>query len=105
MMRNYFKIAVRNLWKNKLITSTNLIGLTLGISCSLLLLLYVQHEYAMDDFIPESESTYFLYGKQTGVNERNVGLSIEADYEDLSTNYAGVKEAAILRNNQGDFYA
>ena len=104
MIRNYFKLAIRNLWKNKLITSTNLIGLTLGISCSLLLLLYVQYEYAMDDFIPESESTYFLYGKQTGVNERKVGLSIEADYEDLSTNYAGVKEAAILRNNRGDFY-
>ncbi len=104
MIKNYFKLAIRNLWKNKLITGTNLIGLTLGISCSLLLLLYVQYEYNMDDFIPEKENTYFLYGIQTGVNSRKVGLSAEGDYKDLSNNYAGVKETAIIRNNRSDFY-
>ena len=103
MIKNYFKLAIRNLWKNKLISLTNLLGLTLGISCSLLLLLYVKYEYSFDKFVPEKDNTYLLYGIQTGANERKVGLSVEEDYLDLRDNYAGVKEVARIRNSRYSF--
>lgn len=103
MFKNYLKLAIRNLWKNKVVTLTNLLGLTLGISCSLLLLLYVKYEYSFDKFIPDKEHTYFFYGHQAGANERKVGLLSEQDYLDLKENYSGVKEAIRIRNSTFDF--
>ncbi|HVG40380.1 MAG TPA: ABC transporter permease, partial [Chitinophagaceae bacterium] len=48
MIKNYFKTASRNLWKNKLYTTLNVAGLTFGISCFLLIGLYVFDELTFD---------------------------------------------------------
>lgn len=48
MIRNYFKIAWRNLIKNKAFTITNLTGLTIGVTSTLLILLWVQNEKSWD---------------------------------------------------------
>jgi putative ABC transport system permease protein len=50
MLRNYFKIAWRNVWKNKLFSAINIGGLAIGIASSLLLLSYVSFQYSYDDF-------------------------------------------------------
>ena len=50
MWKNYFKIAIRNLSKNKLHTGINLIGLTLGLGVSTLIFFFVQFEVNFDDF-------------------------------------------------------
>lgn len=50
MFRNYWKTALRNLWKNKTSTGINLLGLTTGLSCCLLIGLYMQHELSYDNF-------------------------------------------------------
>lgn len=50
MIRNYFKIALRYLQKNKLYTFINLSGLALGISGCLLIGLYIWHELSYDRF-------------------------------------------------------
>jgi len=47
MLKNHLKLILRNLWKNKVVSAINLLGLTLGIACSLLLLMYVQYEYCL----------------------------------------------------------
>lgn len=52
MFRNYFKIAVRNLWKNKTATFINVFGLTIGLTCCLLIGLYIQYEVRFDRFQP-----------------------------------------------------
>src|SRR5688572_22677882 len=49
MIKNYFKIAWRSLWKSKLYTSLNIAGLTFGISCFLLIGLYVFDELTFDE--------------------------------------------------------
>ncbi|MVM32559.1 FtsX-like permease family protein [Spirosoma sp. HMF4905] len=48
MLRNYFKIAFRNLVKNKVYSSTNIIGLAVGTLCCLYIVLYVQDQYSYD---------------------------------------------------------
>ncbi|QHV96440.1 ABC transporter permease [Spirosoma endbachense] len=48
MIRNYLKIAFRNLWQNKAFTFINLFGLTIGTSCSLYMLLFVYNQYGYD---------------------------------------------------------
>ncbi len=50
MIKNYFKIALRNLLKYKLYFTINLIGLSLGLGISMLIFLFVQHENSFDDF-------------------------------------------------------
>src|SRR5947209_16160706 len=50
MLRNFFKTAWRNLWKNKVSSTINILGLTIGLTCCLLIALYIQHELSYDDF-------------------------------------------------------
>ncbi|HSQ44015.1 MAG TPA: ABC transporter permease, partial [Ginsengibacter sp.] len=48
MIKNYFKIAWRNLFRNKGFSLTNLLGLTIGMTCAILILLWVKDELSYD---------------------------------------------------------
>jgi putative ABC transport system permease protein len=50
MIKNYLKIAWRSLWKNKTSSLINITGLTTGLTCCLLMVLYMQHELKYDKF-------------------------------------------------------
>ena len=50
MIKNYLKTAWRNLWKNKAFSLINIMGLALGLTCSLLIMLWVNDEYHVDAF-------------------------------------------------------
>jgi putative ABC transport system permease protein len=58
MLKNYFKIAWRVIKKNRLYTSLNILGLTLGISGFIMIMLFIQDELSYDKYIPESESIF-----------------------------------------------
>src|SRR5437870_2478924 len=50
MLKNYFKTAFRNFWKNKTASAINVFGLTIGMTSCLLIGLYISHEISYDDF-------------------------------------------------------
>ncbi len=50
MIKNYLKIAWRSLWKNKTMAFINILGLVTGITCCLLIGMYIRHEYSYDRF-------------------------------------------------------
>ena len=50
MVRNYLKIAYRNLWKNRLFSILNIVGMGVGIAAVGLMVLYVWHELGYDRF-------------------------------------------------------
>jgi len=56
MIRNYFKIAFRNLWKNKGFSAINIIGLAIGITTCLIILLFVYNELSYDRFNAKADS-------------------------------------------------
>ncbi|HUR11619.1 MAG TPA: ABC transporter permease, partial [Flavitalea sp.] len=58
MFKNYFKIALRNLWKNKVYAAINIIGLSIGMAVSILILLFVFYERSFDTF--HSKNIYRL---------------------------------------------
>lgn len=60
MFRNYLKTALRSLWKNKTSTGINLLGLTTGLTCCLLIGLYMQHELSYDNFQQKGDRTVRL---------------------------------------------
>ncbi len=61
MTQNNFKIALRVLWRDKFNTAINLLGLTIGISCFLLLGLYVKQELSYDQFHSKKDRIYRVW--------------------------------------------
>jgi ABC-type antimicrobial peptide transport system permease subunit len=66
MIRNYLTIAVRNLLRNKVFSFINIFGLALGLSCSMLILLWVQDELTWDRFLPSIDRLYRVYINRPG---------------------------------------
>ena len=58
MLRNYLKIAIRNIYKQKLNSVLNITGLALGIACSLLILFHVKEELSYDRNWPKAARIY-----------------------------------------------
>ena len=58
MFKNYFKIAWRNLFRNKGFSITNILGLSIGMVCTILILLWVQDELTYDKFHANYNNIY-----------------------------------------------
>ncbi len=58
MFRNYLKVALRNLWKNKGYSAINIIGLAVGLATCLLILLFVWDELSYDRFHEKADRIY-----------------------------------------------
>src|ERR1700741_4698907 len=58
MFRNFFLIALRNFWRQKLFSFLNMFGLALGLASSILIFLYVSDELRYDVIHPYYNSTY-----------------------------------------------
>lgn len=61
MLQSYFKIAWRNLVRNKTFSIINISGLALGITCSLLIVLWIQDERRIDGFHANGKRLYQVY--------------------------------------------
>ncbi len=86
MLRNYLKIAFRNIIRHKVYSFINIAGLAIGITCCLLLLLYLQYELSYDRFHEDSANTYRIL-------TRNTFAFMEGEY----LNYAPVPLAAAMK--------
>ncbi|MGY4536343.1 putative ABC transport system permease protein [Mucilaginibacter sp. UYNi724] len=69
MLKNYFKIAWRNLIRNKISSFINIGGLAIGMAVSFMLLLYVYNEYSVDKFNVNGDRLYQVFKNQPGNGE------------------------------------
>ncbi len=60
MIRNYLRIGIRNLWKNKTYSFINIFGLAVGLACCLLIVNYVIYELSYDSFYKNKDRIYRL---------------------------------------------
>ena len=60
MIRNYFKIAFRNIIRNKVFASINILGLAVGMACFILITLWIQDELSYDKFHANKDNLYML---------------------------------------------
>ena len=58
MLSNYFKIAFRSLWRTKIHSIINVLGLGLGIACCLLIVLFVRDEWTFDTFHTKADRIF-----------------------------------------------
>ena len=91
MIRNYFKIAFRNLWRNKGFSAINILGLAIGITTCLIIMLFVYNELSYDRFNVKSSSIVRVtfQGSAAGekFNEANVmppvAQTMKADFPEV----------------------
>jgi len=60
MIKNYFKTAFRNLWRNKGFSLINIVGLSVGLACCMLIFLYTMDEVSYDSFNVNAANIYHL---------------------------------------------
>jgi len=65
MLRNYFKITFRNLWKNKGYSFLNIFGLAIGIACAALIFLWVENELTWNHYFSNRDNLYLVKDQQT----------------------------------------
>ncbi|MFN2372200.1 MAG: ABC transporter permease, partial [Cyclonatronaceae bacterium] len=91
MLSNYLKIAFRNLLRNAGYSVINILGLTIGVVCTLLILIYVFDELSYDRYHPQSDLVYRVVqeSKVDGVGEPSAAQpfplrdALLNDYPDL----------------------
>lgn len=70
MLKNYLKIAVRNLWKNKTYALINVLGMSVAFASCLLLFLTAYHELSFDNFQENGKQLFMIY-QQTGAKDKS----------------------------------
>ncbi|RYU97591.1 ABC transporter permease [Emticicia agri] len=105
MLRNYFKIAFRSLWKNKLFSFINIVGLGLAMTFGLIGLMQIQNVFEFDNFHPYPERTYRILTDFK--NEKGKELSYATSpfllAEKLKNDYGFVeKSARVIRFFSGE---
>ena len=113
MLTNYLKIAFRNLIKNKIFSFVNIVGLAAGLSCCLLICLYIYDELRYDTHHKDAEQLYQIgtvFVKPDG-EEKTAGSpypladALKLEYPEISstTRLVGlfVDDKTLLRTNEG----
>src|SRR5450432_1300210 len=97
MITNYFKIAFRNIWKNKVFSLINLVDLALGIACSLGIFMIVSYESNFDTFHANYKNIYRVvtdFHYPEGVEHQSgVPLPLPAS---LKLDFPGIKQVATV---------
>src|ERR1700712_2965165 len=98
MFKNYFKIAFRNLWRNKSFSAINIFGLALGLAVCLLITLFVIDELSYDKFNTKADRIYRVN------SDFKVNGSLFNDLESpalmaatLKKDYPQIEEAARIK--------
>ena len=86
MIRNYFKIAWRNIIRSKGYSALNILGLATGMAVALLIGLWVYNEYSYDKFLPNYQQVY------------RVKRNFDSNGDTLTFNTTSLKLANALRN-------
>lgn len=94
MLRNFFKVALRNILKDKFYSLINVFGLALGIASCIFIIIYINDELSYDQFHEKADRTYRVieFIETEGSGERSssapfpVGTTLLEDYGTLIEN-------------------
>ncbi len=103
MIRNYLKLAFRHLLKNKVFSTINILGLSIGICASLIIFMIVYHEFSYDTFIPHEELVYrvVLDAKFNGNEGHSAGVPAPLGAA-IKQEITGVEKTVPVFQFQGD---
>jgi putative ABC transport system permease protein len=97
MFRNYLKIALRNLRKQRGLTFINIAGLAMGLACCLLIMLYVADELSYDRFNAKADRIYRIHTDvKFGGTDSKSAVSADPIGPTLKQNYPQVEQFVRL---------
>lgn len=97
MLSNYLKIALRNLLRSKAFSLINIIGLTVGVSCCFLIMLFVRHELSYDQFQARFDRIYRItYLPRFAGLEQPLALTPPPVSPLLAENFSEIETSARL---------
>ncbi len=76
MLRNYLKISCRNIIKHKIYSAINILGLSVGLACCIMIFLFVEDELSFDRFHKNADSIYSVIGSQAIFDGTGRGATI-----------------------------
>lgn len=103
MFKNYFKISVRSLIRQKFFSIINISGLSLGLSACLLIVLYISNELSYDKFHKDIDSIYRVANGQSGMyTPARLGIQSKMDFPEIEevVRLQGPLEQTFKVNNQ-----
>ena len=101
MIKNYFKIAWRNLLRYKFISFINLFGLTVGLTCCLLITTYILNELRYDRYNKNAKNIYRVtrsFNNQDGVVSLNLSTVSPPFGYYFPTDFSEIKKMTRLLN-------
>ncbi|MEO3402543.1 ABC transporter permease [Mucilaginibacter sp. CAU 1740] len=105
MFKNYFKIAWRNLKRNKSYASINITGLAIGIAACLLIFLVVQYETSFDNYHTNKDRIYRIVNVSSGADGTHAGSGTPLPLiEGLKLDFPQIKQTANIMKNDGSHY-
>jgi putative ABC transport system permease protein len=101
MLTNYFKTAVRSLLRNGLYSGINIFGLSIGLACAMLIVLYVKDEWSFDRFFKQSAQIYRInYQMRDPMgNDHNLGVTGFFQGPHFSAKIPGIKAFVRVRHS------
>jgi putative ABC transport system permease protein len=97
----FFRISIRNLFTNKKFAWINIIGLSVGVTVSLFILLYVRYETSFDSFNPEAKSIHRIVVKN--IQDGTIGASTPLALSDvLKRDYPEIDKVIGLLTTYSD---
>jgi len=96
MLRNYFLVTLRNLLKNRLYSFINISGLAIGITSSILIILWVSSEISYDKFLPKADRLYQVWTMSEFDGTINSWISVPLPtYEAMKTANSNIVNATV----------
>ncbi len=112
MLKNYFKIAIRNLLKYKAYSFINIAGLAIGISVALLILLFVRDELSYDRYHQNRDRIYRLITRVEGASYEAIakvpgpwGVAVRNDIPEVESmaRFVFFNETLMSRGDKRDY--
>ena len=102
MIKNYLKIAFRNLWKHKGFSTINIVGLAMGLGCFIVIAMYVFDELSYDRYNEKAEQIYRINSDiRFGGPDIIMAQSADPMGETLKNDYPEVEESVRFYKNSG----
>src|SRR5438309_480865 len=99
MIKNYFKIAFRSLWRNKAFSAINLFGLVLGIASCLIIMLFVINELSYDRYNKKASQIVRVVFRGSVQGEKMKEASVmPPTAQTLLADYPEVQQATRIRD-------
>ena len=103
MLKNYLKIAIRNMLQQKLYSGLNVFGLALGLACALAIFVFVEHELSYDRFHSNADRIHRIIQRQPGnvfMGSDRFVVTPAALASEIVRSFSEIENATTFRRNR-----